>query len=219
MIDYMATFMEKIIENPACINWDYFLKNGVTEPPFYDSDSVLKKYIPEDSKLYYNLKDVATQVLQGAQIEYDFIIDVILKIMWATKCDLDSFDEYMVWSKRLYSSDKPIEPKPYPNPYGYNLSDLDLSVRSYNCLKRAGYNTIEEVLKLKDFDTEQFKNIRGINDERIKEIKTALERWLQFQVNEGSRFKNTLKRKGLEVSDDHIGLGSSKEIDCPKKYE
>ena len=217
MIDYMATFMEKIIENPACINWDYFLKNGVTEPPSIDSNNVLKKYIPEDSELYYNLKDVVTQVLQGAQIEYDFIIDVILKIMWATKCDLDSFDKYMVWSKRLYSSDNPIKPGPYPNAYGYNLSDLDLSIKSYNCLKRAGYKTIKDVAK--DIDTEQFINIEGLNDKCIKEINTALKRWTQFNLNQRLELQNKLKKKGIEVPMDKICLESNEEIDCPTKDE
>lgn len=49
---------------------------------------------------------------------------------------------------------------------GLDISELELSVRSYNCLKRAGVNTIEE---LKKMDIEKLRSIRNINEKCVTE--------------------------------------------------
>ncbi|MBQ9058151.1 MAG: DNA-directed RNA polymerase subunit alpha [Atopobiaceae bacterium] len=52
------------------------------------------------------------------------------------------------------------------------IEDLDLSVRSYNCLKRAG---IHEVRQLVDFSENDLLNIRNFGVKSIEEVKDKLE--------------------------------------------
>lgn len=51
------------------------------------------------------------------------------------------------------------------------IDELDLSVRSFNCLKRAGINTVGELLKWKD---EDFTKIRNLGRKGAEEIKKKL---------------------------------------------
>lgn len=51
------------------------------------------------------------------------------------------------------------------------IDELDLSVRSFNCLKRAGINTVEELQKMKD---EDFMKIRNLGRKSTEEIKSRL---------------------------------------------
>ena len=39
------------------------------------------------------------------------------------------------------------------------IEDLDLSVRSYNCLKRAAINTVEDLIKKSEDDMLKVKNL------------------------------------------------------------
>lgn len=48
------------------------------------------------------------------------------------------------------------------------IDDLDLSVRSYNCLKRAGINSVEELQKLSDDDLAHVRNLGRKSMEEIK---------------------------------------------------
>lgn len=47
------------------------------------------------------------------------------------------------------------------------LEDLDFSVRTYNCLKRYGVNTLEQ---LKDMSFNELKRVRNLGNKSIKEI-------------------------------------------------
>lgn len=51
------------------------------------------------------------------------------------------------------------------------IEHLDLSVRSYNCLKRAGYDTLKEILVLTDAD---FCRIRNMGSRSINEVKEKI---------------------------------------------
>lgn len=48
-----------------------------------------------------------------------------------------------------------------------SIGELDLSVRSYNCLKRAGINTVQELCKL---TPEQLVNVRNLGKKSLDEI-------------------------------------------------
>ena len=52
------------------------------------------------------------------------------------------------------------------------IEDLDLSVRSYNCLKRAGINTVQE-LTLKT--EEDMMKVRNLGKKSLKEVKQKLD--------------------------------------------
>ena len=52
------------------------------------------------------------------------------------------------WWKRKRAKDKLLE---------MTIEELDLSVRSYNCLKRAGINTVEELIQRNEEDMDESK--------------------------------------------------------------
>lgn len=59
------------------------------------------------------------------------------------------------------------------------VEELDLSVPAYNCLKRTGINTIEDLKKYID-NNKTLRMIININDKRINEIVAILK---EFEKN------------------------------------
>ena len=54
-----------------------------------------------------------------------------------------------------------------------SIEDMDLSVRSYNCLKRAGINTVEDLIKKTEDDMLKVKNLgRKSLDEVIHKLES-----------------------------------------------
>lgn len=51
------------------------------------------------------------------------------------------------------------------------IEELDLSVRSYNCLKRAGINTVEELIKR---DEEEMMKVRNLGRKSLDEVQQKL---------------------------------------------
>lgn len=51
------------------------------------------------------------------------------------------------------------------------IEDLDLSVRSYNSLKRAGINTVQELISRTE---EDMMKIRNLGKKSLEEIRTKL---------------------------------------------
>lgn len=74
------------------------------------------------------------------------------------------------------------------------IEELDLSVRSYNCLKRAGINTVEELTEKTEDDMMKVRNLgkkipgRGNSKTRRAWIRTEIKRRLE---KEGHRWQNT----------------------------
>ncbi|MDD2591518.1 MAG: DNA-directed RNA polymerase subunit alpha [Erysipelotrichaceae bacterium] len=62
------------------------------------------------------------------------------------------------------------------------IEDLDLSVRSYNCLKRAGIQTVEELTQKTE---EEMMRVRNLGKKSLKEVKDKiLEHGLSFKAHE-----------------------------------
>lgn len=55
------------------------------------------------------------------------------------------------------------------------ITDLDLSVRSYNVLLRAGIDTTEKIKEMTDDDLRQIKHL---NEKCLKEIREAVDQAL-----------------------------------------
>ena len=53
-----------------------------------------------------------------------------------------------------------------------NIDELELSVRSYNCLKRAGINTVEELTERTEDD---MMKVRNLGKKSLDEVKNKLE--------------------------------------------
>lgn len=58
----------------------------------------------------------------------------------------------------------------------FTIDELELSVRSYNCLKRAGINTVGELRKMSDEELGKIRNMGRKSMEEIKEKLAAMER-------------------------------------------
>lgn len=52
------------------------------------------------------------------------------------------------------------------------IEELDLSVRSYNCLKRAGINTVQELANKTE---EDMMKVRNLGRKSLEEVKVKLE--------------------------------------------
>ncbi len=52
------------------------------------------------------------------------------------------------------------------------IEELDLSVRSYNCLKRAGINTVQELAHKSE---EDMMKVRNLGRKSLEEVKHKLE--------------------------------------------
>ena len=63
-----------------------------------------------------------------------------------------------------------------------SIDELELSVRSFNCLKRAGINTVQE---LTNRSFESMNNIRNLGKKSLDEIQSRLKDFgLSFNNNE-----------------------------------
>ena len=51
------------------------------------------------------------------------------------------------------------------------IEEMDLSVRSYNCLKRAGINTVEELIRKTD---EEMMKVRNLGKKSLEEVQNKL---------------------------------------------
>lgn len=51
------------------------------------------------------------------------------------------------------------------------IEELDLSVRSYNCLKRAGINTVEELVQRNE---EEMMKVRNLGRKSLEEVQQKL---------------------------------------------
>ena len=50
-----------------------------------------------------------------------------------------------------------------------NIEELDLSVRAYNCLKRAGINTVEQVCQMSAWELSKIRNMGNRSMEEIRD--------------------------------------------------
>lgn len=91
-------------------------------------------------------------------------------------------------AKELNSEAEGIEIGPAPvevaasNELSTPIEDLDLTVRSYNCLKREGINTVSELIALSE---DQLMNIRNFGSKSVDEVREKL-------AGLGLRFKDAV---------------------------
>lgn len=93
----------------------------------------------------------------------------------SAKILMDHLEQIVAIKDAVYEQDSVIKPDVtgQENPMAtMMIEDLDLSVRSYNCLKRAGIQTVEE-LTLKTED--EMMRIRNLGKKSLKEVKDKLD--------------------------------------------
>ena len=66
---------------------------------------------------------------------------------------------------------------------GADIEELNLSVRSYNCLRRAGCNTVGDLLRLLEEDQNGLRQIRNLGSRSEEEILAHVEQY--WEENRG----------------------------------
>ena len=94
-------------------------------------------------------------------------------VVWATKLLIEHLNKFMNLAEitqdiNIEKEEVKVEENKYEN---ITIEDLDLSVRSYNCLKRAGISTVLELTEKSEDDMMKVKNL---GKKSLKEIKEKL---------------------------------------------
>ena len=120
------------------------------------------------------------------------VVDVETKSSMAPKDAVASAGATIVelfgLAKELNDEAEGIEIGPAPvelaasNELSTPIEDLDLTVRSYNCLKREGINTVSELIALSE---DQLMNIRNFGSKSVDEVRDKL-------TSMGLRFKDAV---------------------------
>jgi len=120
------------------------------------------------------------------------VVDVETKSSMAPKDAIASAGATLVelfgLAKELNEEAEGIEIGPAPvelaasNELSTPIEDLDLTVRSYNCLKREGINTVSELIALSE---DQLMNIRNFGSKSVDEVRDKL-------TSMGLRFKDAV---------------------------
>ena len=108
------------------------------------------------------------------------LLDVFRKIFQRNKKQKEEFLEAMnqadaIITEAVYSNEK-------EKVLEMSIDELELSVRSYNCLKRAGINTVEELCNKTSDD---MMKVRNLGRKSLEEVLAKLkELGLQLQPTE-----------------------------------
>ena len=85
-----------------------------------------------------------------------------------------------------------------------DITELNLSQRSYNCLRRAGFNTIGDVLKLIENDEKSLRSIRNLGAlseaeilEKIREFESQLKPGLQSEMVRSASSLPIIRRRDV----------------------
>ena len=106
-----------------------------------------------------------------------FLIEMALdEVLWRiTDTNNPTYKRYKLIEDKIYSAR--INLKKYAEDVHIDsindslIEDLDFSIRTYNTLKRAGINTVGDIIKLTDI---QLMNIKNMNRTSVKEIDKKL---------------------------------------------
>ncbi|MBQ6361302.1 MAG: hypothetical protein IJJ25_09175 [Lachnospiraceae bacterium] len=77
-----------------------------------------------------------------------------------------------IWNRSIWKKEE--ERPARIEDYSGDIEELGLSVRSFNCLKRAGCHKISDVLKILEDDEEGLRKIRNLGTRSENEIKESL---------------------------------------------
>lgn len=106
-----------------------------------------------------------------------FLIEMALdEVLWRiTDTNNPTYKRYKLIDDKIYSAR--INLKKYAEDVHMDsvndspIEDLDFSIRTYNTLKRAGINTVGDIIKLTDI---QLMNIKNMSRTSVKEIDKKL---------------------------------------------
>lgn len=87
-----------------------------------------------------------------------------------------------------------------------DINELNLGVRSFNCLKRAGCNTIQDVLNCMGEEGQGLRKIRNLGSRSEAEIMEKIEEYKQFYAssNRNTEKKTTIIKPAKKIWDRRI---------------
>jgi DNA-directed RNA polymerase subunit alpha len=96
---------------------------------------------------------------------------------------IDQLTSVLDLSEKAKNEQTTIEktPEPQKTKHDKTIEDLDLAVRSYNCLKRAGINTVGE---LTNKTSDDMMKVRNLGRKSLEEVLAKLKE-LGLQLNVG----------------------------------
>ena len=77
------------------------------------------------------------------------------------------------------------------------ITELNLSTRSFNCLKRAGIHTIGELIQLIENDENGLRNIRNLGSRSEAEIRKAVGEYREMAAAQAEPGAEGMTGKGL----------------------
>ena len=145
------------------------MEDQISSPTF----TIVNEYSDENEKIYhfdvYRLSDIEEFYDMGGDEYYDRALCII---EWADIIIEALPDRYLkiMIEKEEDGKEKVLE---------MNIDELELSVRSYNCLKRAGINTVEELCNR---TPEDMMKVRNLGRKSLEEVLAKLKE-LGLQLN------------------------------------
>ena len=112
--------------------------------------------------------ELTMEVWTNGSINPQESISLASKILMSHLELLTELDEDV---KEMDSVMKPYVDTGYAKKNNMTIDDLDLTVRSYNCLKRAGISTVEELTQKTE---DEMSRVRNLGKKSLKEVKEKL---------------------------------------------
>ena len=82
---------------------------------------------------------------------------------------------------KLKESGIPVEDKTDKAPVTIDIIDLELSCRSYNCLKRAGLNTVEDIINF-DKSGRNWLGVRNLGRKSLGEVRKRIREYCGYEI-------------------------------------
>ena len=166
-------------------HWSDILLNSIeTEKicSFTEFDYILSTYISE--KTCFNTKLLLVEFLNQGNITWKlFSVD-----LFGNYIIVNDFKEDSIIFKNIVEKiEEEIAIKPYQLLNSTTLIDMDLSVRSFNCLTRAGINTLEDILSR---SIEDLMLVRNLGRKGLEETLYKLKSY-GYHTNEDGNFEYT----------------------------
>jgi len=128
-------------------------------------------YVVENTRVGQNtdFDKLTLEVITNGTVSAKEVVSLSAKLMNEYNCLFIELVENMANSSILVSREEDKVHKLLV----MSVEDMDLSVRSYNCLKRAGINTVEDLIKKTEDDMLKVKNLgRKSLDEVIHKLES-----------------------------------------------
>ena len=126
-------------------------------------------------------QDNATNEIKYVEVYIPQNIEYVKFMINIDKRTRDHIDQYIL--SELQKGTKMRDPKTGEDKkINMSIDDLDLTVRSYNCLKRAGISTVEELTQKTE---DEMSRVRNLGKKSLKEVKEKLQALnLSFKHND-----------------------------------